>query len=57
MTVHLKFSTGSACKSSYTGTNHYDALTIISRHIEGKVQVGKSECKVGHLEGIQEEKE
>ena len=57
MTVHLKFSTASACKPSYTGANHYDAVTIISRVIEGKSTGSQSESKEGHLEGRQEEKE
>ena len=58
----LKLSIGAlhntnACKPSYTGANHYDAVTIISRDIEGKHTGSKSESKEGHLEGIQEEKE
>ena len=36
MAVHLKFSTASVCKPSYTGANHHDAVIIISRDIEGK---------------------
>ena len=57
MTVHLKFSTASACKLSYTGANHYDANTIISRGIEGKSTSSKSESKEGQVLWIQEEKQ
>ena len=57
MTVHLKFFTASACKPSYTGANHHDAVTIISRHIEGKSTCSKCESKEGQVPWIQEEKQ
>ena len=57
MTVHSKFSTASAYKPTYTGANHYDAVTIISVDIEGKSTVSKSESKEGQVPGIQEEEQ
>ena len=57
MTVHLKFSTASACKPSYTGANRYDAVTIISRDIKGKSTGSKIKSKEGQVAWIWEEKQ